>query len=117
MPRKKQTEIEIIYEDPPGLDEPSKPEKQLPVSSGLDESSKKRLSVSRTSALSSSDIRGLEIGDRFVSEGGHEVFVVGTGENETIFGFTRMVRGEPEKRTRVVPHSELHLFLRAYTRH
>lgn len=55
-----------------------------------------------------------KVGDRYVSNTGHEVTVIATGGGEITFGFTRIVRGEPEKRERTVPLERVGFFLKAY---
>jgi hypothetical protein len=56
------------------------------------------------------------VGDRYVSDTGHEVVVIATGGDEITFGFIRMKEGEPEKRERTVPLKRVVYFLKAYHR-
>lgn len=57
---------------------------------------------------------GYKLGDEWLSETGHKVIVTGVGSDEVTFGFTRTVKGDPERRERSVPLSQIEFFLKSY---
>lgn len=71
-------------------------------------------SESRAALMKARSNEGYKLGDEWLSETGHKVIVTGVGADEVTFGFTRTVKGDPERRERSVPLSQIEFFLKSY---